>query len=203
MKTVTDDMKTHKNPALKEAGPVPVAKKAPAAAKKFGASTAPKKPPSLTCKQGTWFCENYENEMVEITGVAMKENVYIYNCTGCTIQIPEKVKGIQVDKCMKTRIFFKDVVSTFEFVNCKRTQVTVQEHCATVIIDKSSGIAVNLTDVSVKNPPIMVTSNVTELNLVVPGKTTEDDPVEMCVAEQFITTFEAGKVVTKPVEHKG
>jgi len=165
-----------------------------------GPKHAEKRDPRLELRQGTWFCEYYEND-IEIPEAEMKQNVYVLKARNCTISIPPKVKSIQLDGCFKTRISFSSVVSTFEIVNSERVTVYINEQCPNVALDKCSGIQIWLNDKSVAEPPVIITSNVTEVNLVVPGKTPEDDPVELALPQQFQTNFKNGKLVTEPVAH--
>jgi len=168
-----------------------------------------KKPPELTLSQGTWFCKYYEGEkgrplQITIPEVQMKQSIYILNCANVIIQIPDKCKGIQVDGCKKTEIYFQSVVSTFQIVNSVGCKVTVQESAPSVAIDKTSGFSLILTENSIKAPPEIVTSNVSELNLVVPGPA-GSDPIEMPLPEQYTTKYnpETKKLTTEPVSHGG
>jgi adenylyl cyclase-associated protein len=198
LKKVTADMKT------KNMKDVPVLESKSTGG---GSSSAPKpaapvkKPPALELRQGTWFCENYE-ENVEIEG-QMKNNVYILNCKNCVVSINGKVKSVQVDSCQKAQVVFSSVVSTFEVVNSKGLKIHVQESCPSLAIDKSAGVQVFLNAASVATPPNIITSNTTEINLCIPGKTETDDPIEIPLPEQYQTVLVNGKLVTEPVHHGG
>jgi adenylyl cyclase-associated protein len=137
--------------------------------------------------------------------------------------------GRATDKCTKTRVIFNQVVSTFEVVNSKRIDVTVSEACPSMTIDKSAGVVVrsarprrlvcsrcwrtlnrllcalqvHLTSKAMEVPPQIITANSTEVNVSIPGATAEADPVEMPVAEQFLTVVRDGKLVTEAIVHKG
>jgi len=200
LKKVTADMKTKnmKDVPILEAKTTAAPKAAPAAK-----AVEVKKEPKLELRQGTWFCENYENTEVEIKEGQMKQNVYIYNCNGTVVKISDKVKSVQVDKCNKTGIVFQSVVSTFEVVNSKRITIQIVESCPSFNVDKTSGVQLILSEESVKNPPQIITSNATELNLVVPGPKADSDPVELPLPEQFLTVFENGKLTTTPIKHSG
>jgi len=164
-----------------------------------------KKPARLVLDKGTWFCENYEDSELEIPEVQMKQNVYIVGCKKVTIRIPDKCKSISVDGCKKTSVIFKSVVSTFEIVNSQGCKVQALEMVPNVAIDKTSGFSLILTKESSANPPAIVTSNVSELNLVVPGATDNDDPVELPLPEQYLTRYDpqTKKLTTEPVTHGG
>jgi len=196
---VTADMKA-KN--LKDK-PVLVPKEKPAEqASPKKAAEEQVKQPSITEKQGTWFIEHFKNDQnVVLKDVDQKQAVYIFNCNGCVINLPAKVKSIQLDKCSKTSLVFDNVVSTVSVVNCKSVTIVCTTNCPTLAIDKTMGCQVHLNDKSVVNPPILVTSNISEVNLMVPGKKAEDDPIELPVPEQFNTIYKNWTLTTTSVSH--
>jgi len=201
LKTVTKDMKA-KN--MKDA-PVLAPKEHKESKPKKSAAKEEKKPARLELDKGTWFCENYEGEQINIPDVQMKQSVYVLRCKNCQVTIPDKCKSIQVDSCLKVEVTFSSVVSTFEIVNSQRCKVTVIENVPSVAIDKTAGFSLILQAGAVTAPPDIVTSNVSELNLVVPGATPEADPIEMALPEQYITKYDHAtkKIVTEPVHHGG
>jgi len=195
---VTKDMKT-KN--LKDVPVLEAKSKAPAAeTKKAVAAPAEKKESKLYLNKGTWFCE-YAEKDVTISPVELKENVYIMKCKNCTITIPDKCKSIAVDNCTKITVVFKSVVSIFECFNSQRVTIQCQGAFPSVSVDKSAGCHIILDRAGAATPPTIVTSNITELNIQVPGKTDEDDPIEIAVPEQYQTIFSNGKLRTEPVAH--
>jgi len=62
-----------------------------------------------------------------------------------------------------------------------------------------------LNEKSVNPPPDIITSNVSELNLVVPGPTANDNEIEIPLPEQYITKYDpkTKKLATQPVTHGG
>ena len=98
-------------------------------------------------------------------------------CVWCVS--PFTIRCIGPDSCTKTRVIFNQVVSTFEAVNCKSITVVVQENCPSINIDKTHGCQIILNEQSVKAPPNIVTSNTSALNVVIPGKKPQDDPVTL------------------------
>lgn len=60
-----------------------------------------------------------------------------------------------------------------------------------VAIDKSSSVQLYLSATAVAANPDIVTSNITAVNVVVPGKLPEDDPIELSLPEQFMTKFDS------------
>ena len=201
LKKVTSDMKTKNikdKPAL-EPKATPAAK--PASTTTTAASNKPKREPRTYESKGTWFVEYYENGSITMDKVELKESVYILGCTNTSVTIPVKCKSIQVDGCKRLTVEFKQVVSIFEIVNSDRVTAYVTENCPSVSIDKTDGASVHLSRSAAAKPPQIVTSKVSELNLVVPGKTDDDDPVEIPLPEQYITTYENGRIKTESVAH--
>ena len=49
----------------------------------------------------------------------------------------------------------------------------------------------------------ITTAKSSEVNVIVPGATPEDDFAESPIPEQFMSTYVDGRWVTKPVEHSG
>jgi len=178
------------------------------AAKALIASEGKKKgEPRVALDKGSWIVENHDEQQLEISDVQMKQAVYIANCNKCVIKIPDKCKQITMDKCFKTVLIFKNVVSTFEIVNSSGCKVQIDEKCPSVAIDKTQGFSLILTADSYKNPPDIITSNVSELNLVYPGANKDDDPIEVPLPEQYLTKIDssgkAAKLTTQPVSHGG
>jgi len=204
LKKVTKEMKS-KNISAPVLNPKEKKENEVKAAKALLAAESKKKgEPRTALDKGTWLVENYENTEVVVPDVQMKQAVYIQNCVKCRISVPDKCKTITMDKCVKTSLSFKNVVSTFEIVNSTGCKVQVEEAAPSVAIDKTSGFSLILTKQSVQNPPDIVTSNVSELNLVRPGPTEDADPIETPLPEQYLTKLSKdGKLTTAPVSHGG
>lgn len=153
---------------------------------------------------GTWFVEHHEGAHdIVLNEVQLKENVYILKCKDATITIPNKCKSVQVDNCVKTNIVFSSIVSVFEIFNSQRVKIECEESCPSIAVDKSAGVAVTLSRKAAAVPPTLITSSITEMNIVVPGATDEDDPVEIPMPEQYETKLVNGKLVTEAVSHSG
>jgi len=202
LKHVTRDMKAS---AHKDAPPLePIHKKtAPAkAAKKEEKRGEPK----LELRDGkTWMCEWQESKDMSIADVEMKQAVYITRCRNMTVTVPSKAKSIVVDKCERLRLVFDSVLATVEVVNSQRITVDCQRSVPAVAIDKSQGVIVILSKSAVASPPDIVTSNISECNLTVPGATDQSDPIEIPIPEQFCTRYnvQTKKIKTEPVSHGG
>jgi adenylyl cyclase-associated protein len=188
LKHVTKDMKT-KN--LADA-PV-VVPKAPVAAtpKPVVAAAGPKAEPKMYEKQGKWFVEHYTEGSVTIPAdeLNVKQNVYIYKCSNTLITVPGKCKAICLDSCFKSNMICTSVVSTIEIVSCKNVGIQVDESAPAIAIDKSASVQVYLSKSAVEVRPDIVTSNITAVNVVVPGRQQDDDPIEIPIHEQYMTRF--------------
>ena len=201
LKHVTKDMKTKNLPPVESAIPEskPVSKPVAAVV-----ASKPKGAPQLYEKQGKWFIENYSGGQVTINAdeLTTKHNVYIYKCDGTLITLPSKCKAICLDSCNKCNLIFESVVSTVEVVNSKNIGIQVNQNAPSVAIDKSASIQVFLTKQAVEALPNFVTSNITAVNVVVPGKAENDDPIELPIPEQYISVFKGPHaLVTEHVAH--
>ena len=85
LKKVTDDQKTHKNPALRSTGIISATAPrpyAPPKLKKFtppGQSSAPvKKPPVFELQMKKWVVENQENNSTMVIDAIPEQTVYMY-----------------------------------------------------------------------------------------------------------------------------
>ena len=127
LKKVTDDQKTHKNPALKSSGVV-LMKEKPKPAKSFGKPVAADKPPKMELDGKKWNVEFFKNKQdLEINEVEVNQSVYVYKCEGSTIKVNGKCNNIILDGCKKTAVVFGSVVSSIEFINCQSVQMQVSQ----------------------------------------------------------------------------
>ena len=206
LKKVTSDMKT-KN--IKDKDPLQPKSSAVAPSSSAGGGGGSKTAgkvqgePKTYNSKGRWMVEYYSSGgPLTISELELKDSVYILGCSNVTVRVPKKCKSIQIDSCKKLTVEFAQVVSILEVVNSERVNIHVSELCPSISIDKSDGVAVHLSTLAVKSPPQIITSKVSELNLVIPGKTEDDDPVEIPLPEQYITTYEGnGKIKTESVAH--
>ena len=199
LRKVTDDMKT-KNRADRS-GAVPAAdSKAPAAAGAVKAAAAGGQP-KVACEGGRkWVVEHLVNAgQVTVSEVNPKQTVYIYNCTNTVIHITGKINSLCVDKCTRTSVLLTDVVAAFEIVNSSGTQVQVTGVAPTLAIDNCAGVQLYLSAASLGCS--ITTCKSTEVNVLIPGATPDDDMLETPIPEQFVTTFTGGKWVTTTMEH--
>ncbi len=124
LKKVSDDMKTHKNPNLRQSAVVPGEVSVRNVSVKTEAPVV--KPPLFELDDKKWKIEymNKRNDLV-IDQTEIKQTVYIYKCKECTIQVKGKVNSILVDSCNRVGLVFEDLLSTIEFINCQSVQMQV------------------------------------------------------------------------------
>lgn len=195
LKKVSDDMKTYKNPALRQ-GPAPfkVTTPKPVAAPKPGAkSKEGNKPPLTELQNKKWVIEYHDgNKNIILDRVELKHAVYIYKCTNSVVHVKSKVNSIILDQCKKTGIVFEGVVSSLEFVNCQSMQGQVTGKVPTISIDKTDGCMIYLSKDSLDT--VIVTAKSSEMNVLVPVG--DGDFREFALPEQFRTTWNGTSMVT-------
>ena len=153
-------------------------------------------------KGDNWFVENLKDRSdITVVVAANKEKVYVSKLSGCVVTVTGKVTAVAADGCTSTAIVINDdVVCSFEATNCKKLQVQTNGSIPVFQIEKTQGGTVFLSSESSRNASI-VTSLSTEINVVVPGATEDDDPIEMAIPEQFASTYANGKLTTGPTSH--
>jgi len=162
-----------------------------------------KPPKGSSLKGGRWVVENYDEEMLVVDKATVKNNVYISNCDETTIEMKEKVKAISVDSCRKCRIFINEVVSTVEMVNCHSVTLVVQQVAPSISIEKSTSPRIVLMKPAFLANPQIYTSNISAMNVEVPGETEKDDMIEIPIPEQYLTRIDVKtkKATTVEVAH--
>ncbi|KAB0396482.1 hypothetical protein E2I00_004832, partial [Balaenoptera physalus] len=205
LKHVSDDLKTHKNPALKtQSAPVRSGPK-PFSASKPGVSPCPKpvtkKEPALLELEGKkWRVENQENvSNLVIDDTELKQVAYIFKCVNSTLQIKGKINSITVDNCKKLGLVFDDVVGIVEIINSRDVKVQVMGKVPTISINKTDGCHVYLSKNSLDCE--IVSAKSSEMNVLIP--TEGDDFNEFPVPEQFKTVWNGRKLVTTVTEIAG
>ncbi|EHB14571.1 Adenylyl cyclase-associated protein 1 [Heterocephalus glaber] len=205
LKHVSDDMKTHKNPALKaQSGPVRSGPK-PFSAPKPQTSPSPKpatkKEPALLELEGKkWRVENQENvSNLVIDNTELKQVAYVFKCVNTTLQIKGKINSIIVDNCKKLGLVFDDVVGIVEIINSRDVKVQVMGKVPTISINKTDGCHVYLSKNSLDCE--IVSAKSSEMNVLIP--TEGGDFNEFPVPEQFKTLWNGQKLVTTVTEIAG
>ncbi|KAG9492962.1 adenylyl cyclase-associated protein 1 [Eleutherodactylus coqui] len=207
LKHVSDDMKTHKNPALKShsgpirSGPKPFTSPKPTNIASPAAKPAPKKePPVLELEGKKWRVENQDKASnLVISDTELKQVVYVYKCVNSTLQIKGKINSITIDNCKKLGLVFEDAVGIVEIINARDVKVQVLGKVPTISINKTDGCHVYLSKDSLNCEIISAKSS--EMNILVPGSGGEFS--EFPVPEQFKTMWNGQKLVTTVTEIAG
>jgi len=200
LKKVTDEMKTHKNPALRNQGPVETTKASalsprPYSPPKFKKFNAPetKKPPVFELRDKKWIIEHQEgNQSLVIDRTNDKQAVYMFKCKNSVLQVNGKINSIVLDNCVKCGVVFSDLISTVEFINCQSTKAQANGFVPTISVDKTDGCQIFLTEKGLQTQIISAKSS--EMNVCI---TKEDgDLNEFPLPEQYKTVWDGSKFVT-------
>ncbi|XP_044280879.1 adenylyl cyclase-associated protein 1 isoform X2 [Varanus komodoensis] len=206
LKHVSDDMKTHKNPSLKNqgamrAGPKPFTAPKPACALNPSQKLPPKKdPPVLELEGKKWRVENQEDASnLVISETELKQVVYVYKCMNSTLHIKGKINSITLDSCKQLGLVFDDVVGIVDIINSRNVKVQVMGKVPTMSINKTDGCHVYLSKSSLDCE--IVSAKSSEMNVLVP--TGSGDFTEFPIPEQFKTVWNGKKLVTTVTEIAG
>ncbi|KAG2497073.1 hypothetical protein HYH03_005069 [Edaphochlamys debaryana] len=214
LRKVTDDMKAKNRPDRTGAVPGGSGSGAAAAGAAAGgpAKAAPVGPPKLELQGAKWVVENHvgRSDLV-IENDAPKNSIYVYGCRDSVLQVEGKVNAISLDKCVKVGVVFGDVISVVEAVNCNSIQLQVTGSVPTLSVEKTDGAQLYVSKKCAADPNFqVVTAKCSAVNVVVipdpegaAGGAEPEDPVEHAVPEQFISTFQGGKLVTVAAAHSG
>ncbi|MBN3305879.1 adenylyl cyclase-associated protein 1 [Amia ocellicauda] len=204
LKHVSDDQKTHKNPALKaqsgavRTGPKPFSAPTPRTA--VAAPTKSTQPPLLELEGKKWRVEYQEGAQgLIISETELKQVVYAFKCNNSTLQVKGKINSIIIDNCRKLGLVFDDVVGIVEIINCRDVKIQVMGKVPTISINKTDGCHVYLSPASLQCEIISAKSS--EMNILVPGE--GGDYTELPVPEQFKTVWDGKKLVTTATEIAG
>ncbi|XP_066268121.1 adenylyl cyclase-associated protein 1-like isoform X3 [Branchiostoma lanceolatum] len=205
LKKVTSDMQTHKNPNLRQTGPVaPAAYKPGSGPKPYSKpTTTTTGPPKLGVEGGKkWIVEYFKDRKdLVISEANMKQTVYVYKCENITLQIKGKVNSITLDSCKKVALVFHDVIAAVDFINCQRIQAQVTGKTPIFNVDKTDGCQIYLSKTSLDTE--VVGAKYSELNILVPDD--DGEFTEFAIAEQFKTVWDpkTKKMNTFPTEVVG
>eukprot|EP00298_Acanthocystis_sp_HF-20_P008041 c17434_g1_i1.p1 GENE.c17434_g1_i1~~c17434_g1_i1.p1 ORF type:complete len:487 (+),score=209.47 c17434_g1_i1:66-1526(+) len=202
LKKVTDDMKTHKNPNLRASAVVP-AKEAPAAEVKEvkAATPAANKPARVALDGKTWWIENQvSNKEIVLDDTNVKQSVFISGCVDCVISVKGKVNQITIENSSKSGVVFESVVAAVDIVNSKKVQLQCTGVMASLNIDKVHDTQIYLSaeclGVSI------ITSLSSDVSILLPGETADQDLTEQPIPYQFQTRIVNGKLITETVRHE-
>uniref|UniRef100_A0A7S3DXL2 C-CAP/cofactor C-like domain-containing protein n=1 Tax=Entomoneis paludosa TaxID=265537 RepID=A0A7S3DXL2_9STRA len=122
-----------------------------------------------------------------------KQQVYLYNCEGITVQVKGKFKSLVIDTCVKTAVVYDTLISSAEMVNCKKIQLQVTGICPVFTIDKTVGFLVWL---SAESVPVssFTTSLSSEMNVSYPDG---EDQKEIPIPEQFVHKVGDGSMTSE------
>ncbi|KAJ2783850.1 suppressor of rasval19 [Coemansia javaensis] len=209
LRKVDKDQMTHKNPALRASGVVKGGSEAAPAAPAAPAAAAPaaktQRPAKLELQNDKWVVENYGTEHLTIEATLTKQTVYMYNCKGTTLDIKGKLNGVAIDSCQKCGVVFDTLVAQCEIVNCKSVQVQTRETVPSILIDRTDGAHIFLSEPA-RDAVQITTAKASEVNVSFPYTTDrpeDDNFVEHPVPEQLQTIVKDGKLVTTVLEHAG
>ncbi|CAF0748087.1 unnamed protein product [Adineta ricciae] len=199
LKKVPDELKTHKNPQLREQ-PIERTSKTQIHSSNTS-SNSTSGTPKLALEGNKWLVEYQSGRTdLKLVEVNMKQTVYIYKCSNSTITIQGKVNSIVLDQCTKVGIQFTSVVSLIEFINCRGIKAQVIENVPTVQIEKTDGCHIYLSKSSLNTE--FITSKSSEMTINVPYG--DGEYKEHPIPEQFKTSLQNGKhLVTTPNESSG
>jgi len=152
---------------------------------------------------GRWMVENYNEGQITIDKADMKSNVYIAKCDDTTFTIPAKVKSVTMDSCVKCILIVNEVISTIEVVNCKSVTLYLQDKAPSMTVDKTQSPRIVLSKKAFDCNPDIYTSNITAMNVEIPGVNEKDDNVELPIPEQFLTKInpQTRAITTTEVKH--
>jgi len=146
----------------------------------------PKKTPSTKKMGFRWMFSDYYEGIIDVPeAVNMKANVFLSSCSGCQIEVKQKVKAISIESCKKMYVFINDVVSSVEMVRCDSVTIYCKGFAPNIQIDKCDSPRVVVLEGAV-NPDLIV-SCVTAGNVEV-FSPTDDEPHRMVafpMPEQF------------------
>ncbi|OLY81704.1 Adenylyl cyclase-associated protein 1 [Smittium mucronatum] len=162
----------------------------------------PQSPPIKELQGKRWVVENFVDSEVTVEVTDITQTCYIFNCTGCTVVIVNKVNNLTVDKCLKTSVVFDAVVSSCDVVNSQSVKVQANFAIPLINVDKSNGVQIFLNDSNKENVEIL-TAKSSEINVCYTDETSEDafDYREFFIPEQMKTKVINGKLNTVVLDH--
>ncbi|KAK5837887.1 hypothetical protein PVK06_006614 [Gossypium arboreum] len=202
LRKVTDDMKAKNR--TDRTGVVSTGEKQTSSTPSTTTPTIKKvAPPKLELQMGRkWAVENHiGNKNLVIDDCDAKQSVYVFGCKDSVLQIQGKVNNITLDKCTKMGVLFKDVVAAFEIVNCNGVEAQCQGSAPTISVDNTSGAQLYLSKDSLE--AAITTAKSIDINVLVPGATSDADWAEHPLPQQYIHVYKNGQFETSPVSHSG
>jgi len=199
LRKVTSDMKTKNRTDKVSVVPATAAKEKSTNAEKSGKQESAK-PPKFALEGSKWVVSYQSgNKNIVISETEPKQVIYIFKCSNSVIQVKGKVNAITLDDSTKTAVVFEQVVSSFDVVNCRSVEVQATGKVPSIAIDKTSGCQIYLSKDSLDAE--IVTSKSSEMNVLIPGSSEDQDLVEIAIPEQYKTVVSDGKLITETVHH--
>eukprot|EP01114_Cavostelium_apophysatum_P004301 TRINITY_DN144_c0_g1_i1.p1 TRINITY_DN144_c0_g1~~TRINITY_DN144_c0_g1_i1.p1 ORF type:complete len:487 (-),score=133.73 TRINITY_DN144_c0_g1_i1:70-1530(-) len=201
LKKVTADQKTKNRPENERSSVVPAAApKATTTTSKTTGKTETVKPPKFQLEGSKWVVENQiDNRNIVISDIEPKQTLYMYKCKNTTVQVKGKINAITMDSCLKSAVVFESLVSSCDIVNCQSVEVQITGKVPSISVDKTDGIQLYIGKDALDTE--IFTSKSSEMNVLIPGATEQDDLVEISVPEQFKTNIKNGKLITESNTH--
>lgn len=161
-----------------------------------------KKPARKELDGNKWVIENFDDPgIVEITA-SINQSILISRCTKTTIRIHGKATAISLDNCLSTSLVIDSLVSGVDFIRGQKYEIQVLGVLPTIQLDQVDGATIYLSKESLGTN--ILTSSCTGINVVIPGKSEEDDYVEQPVPEQMRHTIDPkGQLVSEVVPAGG
>jgi len=198
LKKVTSDQKT-KNWTDKSSV-VPASSTIKTSTKSHDNKNQATKPPKLALEGSKWAIENQVgNREIVISETEAKQTCYIFKCSQTTVQVKGKINAIVIDSCSKTAVVFESVVASVDIVNCNSIELQVTGKVPSISVDKTSGCQLYLGKEALATE--IYSSKSSEMNVMIPGKTENDDLVEIAIPEQYRTVVRDGKLHTECTSH--
>ena len=143
-----------------------------------------------------WIVEYFKGDTnLAIDDVRLNQTVYIYKCENSAVKITGKCNNVVLDSCKKTGVVFDSLVSGCEIVNSSSVQVQVLGSLPMIMVDKTDGCQMYLSEKSANAE--IVSAKSSEMNVLV---SKNGEFVEMPVPEQFKTVIQGTNLVTSPAE---
>ncbi|KAL8827138.1 MAG: hypothetical protein Q9191_003367 [Dirinaria sp. TL-2023a] len=214
LRKVDPSSQTHKNPSLRTTSAVPSAPsrsssqtsnrgKSPLPGKKpKPESMRTKKPARKDLDGNKWIVENFDHpsEVIELTA-SITQSILISRCAKTTIRVHGKGNAITLDNCTAVSLVVDSLVSSVDVIKSPKFEMQVLGSLPTIMLDQVDGAAVYLSRDSLGTE--VFTSLCTGINIVVPGRTDDDDFVEKPLPEQMKSVIRNGQLVSEIVEHAG
>jgi len=207
LKKVTDDMKVKNRPPGDDYVPPVSRRAAPKARAEAPPSAAAMKKgaPKLELEDDKrWVVEWQEGtrsdpKEVTVGPTTNYHAVHIYRCDNAVVRITGKVNSIALQDCTRTHVRFVDCIASVSATACTKTELSAGGRLPSCFIDKCHDVMLSLGPDALDCD--IITGASTGINVTIPGEKPGDDPIEMPIAEQFVSRITDWKIHTQPVEH--